>query len=144
MSKRERQPSQSLSSSSASTKKTKTTKGIAELDDIFATKKAAAVEKKEEEEKKAKEVAKFKSGNNKPRTASSGSATSKKLTHSRHDVEDVPPNAWVDDGLGGKFNREGYTGRVEGGVKVFKAHLFNKKNFGQSKDCPFDCDCCYI
>jgi hypothetical protein len=137
MSKRERQPSQP----SSAVKKTKTSKGIAELDDIFATKKAAAIEKKEEE-KRANEVAKSKSGSN-PRSGTTGSTT-KKLTHSRHDVEDVAPNAWVDDGLGGKFNREGYTGRVEGGVKVFKAHLFNKKNFGQSKDCPFDCDCCYI
>lgn len=51
---------------------------------------------------------------------------------------------WVDDGLGGKFNREGYTGRVEDGVKVFKAHVLNKPGFGQSKDCPFDCDCCFI
>ena len=51
---------------------------------------------------------------------------------------------FVDDGLGGKFNREGYTGRVEDGVKVFKAHVLNKPGFGQSKDCPFDCDCCFI
>jgi hypothetical protein len=46
--------------------------------------------------------------------------------------------------LGGKFNREGYTGRVEDGVKVFKAHVLNKPGFGRSKDCPFDCDCCFI
>ena len=51
---------------------------------------------------------------------------------------------WVDDGLGGKFNAEGFTGRKEDGVKIFKAHVLNKPNFGLSKDCPFDCDCCYI
>lgn len=53
-------------------------------------------------------------------------------------------SAWMDDGLGGKFDREGFTGRVESGVKVFKAHVLNKPGFGQSKDCPFDCDCCFI
>lgn len=51
---------------------------------------------------------------------------------------------WVDDGLGGVYNSEGYTGRVEDGVKVFKAHILQKPNAGQSPDCPFDCDCCYI
>jgi hypothetical protein len=53
-------------------------------------------------------------------------------------------NKWKDDGLGGKFNSEGYTGRVEDGVKVFKAHMLNKPNFGSSKDCPFECQCCFI
>eukprot|EP00934_Nitzschia_sp_Nitz4_P004017 Nitzschia sp. Nitz4//scaffold4_size323378//170333//170737//NITZ4_000666-RA/size323378-processed-gene-0.286-mRNA-1//1//CDS//3329553417//4007//frame0 len=51
---------------------------------------------------------------------------------------------WVDDGLGGKYNAEGYTGRVEDGVKVFKRHILNKPNAGYSKDCPFDCQCCFI
>eukprot|EP00956_Cyclotella_meneghiniana_P032734 scaffold91094_cov75-Cyclotella_meneghiniana.AAC.9 len=52
---------------------------------------------------------------------------------------------WASDGLGGVFNGEGYTGRKdEGGHRVFKAHLMNKEGFGMSKDCPFDCDCCYI
>jgi hypothetical protein len=51
---------------------------------------------------------------------------------------------WVDDGLGGKFNREGFTGRVEDGIKIFKAHVLNKPGSGQGKDCPFDCDCCFI
>jgi hypothetical protein len=51
---------------------------------------------------------------------------------------------WEDDGLGGKYNNEGYTGRVEDGVKVFKAHILRKPNAGQSADCPFDCKCCFI
>lgn len=51
---------------------------------------------------------------------------------------------WVDDGLGGVYNTEGFTGRVEEGVKVFKAHVLNKPNSGQSAQCPFDCDCCFI
>jgi len=51
---------------------------------------------------------------------------------------------WVDDGLGGRFNAEGFTGRVEDGVKIFKAHVLNRPKAGFSKDCPFDCDCCFI
>jgi hypothetical protein len=51
---------------------------------------------------------------------------------------------WIDDGLGGKFNNEGYTGRVEDGVKVFKAHVLNRPTAGSTKDCPFDCQCCFI
>ncbi|KAL3816266.1 hypothetical protein ACHAXA_008074 [Cyclostephanos tholiformis] len=52
---------------------------------------------------------------------------------------------WASDGLGGVFNGEGYTGRRDGGGhRVFKAHLMNKRGFGNSPDCPFDCDCCFI
>jgi Eukaryotic protein of unknown function (DUF1764) len=51
---------------------------------------------------------------------------------------------WVDDGLGGKFNDEGYTGRVEEGVKIFKAHVLNRPTAGSTKDCPFDCQCCFV
>lgn len=53
-------------------------------------------------------------------------------------------SGWVADGLGGKFNGEGWTGRVQEGQRVFKAHTFNKPNFGESPECPFDCDCCFI
>ncbi|KAL3762074.1 hypothetical protein ACHAW5_002587 [Stephanodiscus triporus] len=52
---------------------------------------------------------------------------------------------WASDGLGGVFNGEGYTGRRDdGGRRVFKAHLMNRRGFGTSPDCPFDCDCCFI
>jgi Eukaryotic protein of unknown function (DUF1764) len=51
---------------------------------------------------------------------------------------------WMDDGLGGRYNAEGYTGRIEDGMKIFKAHVLSKPNAGQTADCPFDCDCCYI
>ena len=69
------------------------------------------------------------------------------LTYTRGDVEqlDKDKDKWATDGLGGVFNGEGFTGRRDdGGHRVFKAHLMNKKGFGQSPDCPFDCNCCFI
>lgn len=51
---------------------------------------------------------------------------------------------WTDDGLGGKFNGEGYTGRTQDGCRIFKAHVLNMPRSGNTKDCPFDCDCCFI
>ena len=51
---------------------------------------------------------------------------------------------WADDGLGGRFNKEGFTGRVEDGLKIYKAHVLNRPDAGGTKDCPFDCSCCFI
>ena len=52
---------------------------------------------------------------------------------------------WVDDGLGGVYNSEGYTGRVEEGVRVFKAHVIQQSpDAGNTELCPFDCKCCYM
>ena len=53
-------------------------------------------------------------------------------------------DTWIDDGLGGKYNHEGDTGRVQDGVRVFKAHILSKPNAGTTKECPFDCNCCFI
>ena len=53
-------------------------------------------------------------------------------------------DTWVDDGLGGKYNSEGYTGRIEDGVKIFKTHLLQCSTSGQTDQCPFDCKCCFI
>ena len=122
----------------ASTKSPSVTRGLAELDDIFAVKKKAKAAEEEKQAKAAKLLAKATA------TCHEKSKAGVKRIQSRQGLEDISPNVWVDDGLGGKFNRDGFTGRVEGGVKVFKAHLFNKKEFGQSKDCPFDCNCCFI
>lgn len=74
------------------------------------------------------------------------------LTYTRSDVEQLnnstkkeAKDKWATDGLGGVFNGEGFTGRRDdGGHRVFKAHLMNKKGFGETPDCPFDCDCCFI
>lgn len=59
-------------------------------------------------------------------------------------VETKATGEWVDDGLGGKYNAEGYTGRVENGIKIFKAHVLYKEESGKTPDCPFDCNCCFI
>ena len=73
------------------------------------------------------------------------------LTYTRADVEQLndstkkeTKNKWASDRLGGVFNGEGFTGRQDGGQRVFKVHLMNKKGYGESPGCPFDCDCCFI
>jgi Eukaryotic protein of unknown function (DUF1764) len=114
-------------------------RGLDDLDEIFAktTKKAKS---KSETVKVGKN-----SSRDMTRTADRAPTTAKKVVvRSRSDLELLANNEWADDGRGGKLNREGFTGRFEGGVKVFKAHLLNAPNFGQSKNCPFDCDCCFI
>eukprot|EP00051_Salpingoeca_urceolata_P002284 m.48860 g.48860 ORF g.48860 m.48860 type:complete len:235 (+) comp12028_c0_seq2:79-783(+) len=56
--------------------------------------------------------------------------------------------AWEDDGLGGIYNQEGWTGRTtDDGCKIFKTHLLKDKcgeKAGCTPQCPFDCDCCFI
>lgn len=87
-----------------------------------------------------------------PASLHAGAQKLASLTYTRADVEQLndsakseTKNKWASDGLGGVFNGEGYTGRKDdGGQRVFKAHLMNKKGFGESPDCPFDCDCCFI
>ncbi|KAJ1624102.1 hypothetical protein T492DRAFT_1049855 [Pavlovales sp. CCMP2436] len=55
---------------------------------------------------------------------------------------------WVDDGLGGVHNQEGWTGRkTEDGMRIFKTQLLQNskhRRSGGGPDCPFDCDCCYV
>ncbi|KAG8457671.1 hypothetical protein KFE25_001457 [Diacronema lutheri] len=55
---------------------------------------------------------------------------------------------WVDDGLGGVHDGEGWTGRrTEEGMRIFKTRLLQptkKKVSGGTPLCPFDCDCCYV
>jgi len=66
------------------------------------------------------------------------------LSYTRDDTTKIQKGEWASDGLGGIFDADGWTGRTESGMKIYKHHLFNKKNAGKTKDCPFDCDCCYI
>eukprot|EP00548_Thalassiothrix_antarctica_P005948 CAMPEP_0194148218 /NCGR_PEP_ID=MMETSP0152-20130528/30837_1 /TAXON_ID=1049557 /ORGANISM="Thalassiothrix antarctica, Strain L6-D1" /LENGTH=137 /DNA_ID=CAMNT_0038849585 /DNA_START=14 /DNA_END=427 /DNA_ORIENTATION=+ len=116
--------------------KSKKSKGSTDLDEIF--KKSTNSEQSKLGDKQRKNT---KSSSSK---TEDGSRKKRKFTYSRNDLSGVKEKQWVDDGLGGIFNSDGYTGRVESGVKVFKAHLFNKSNFGGTPECPFDCECCFI
>jgi len=116
--------------------KSKCEGGIEEFDMLFSDKKKQDKQTKEEEAKMeaARKAAK------KARYKNDGASSSSKKNQST----DASGTAWVDDGLGGKFNKEGYTGRVEDGIKIFKRHILNKPGAGNTKDCPFDCNCCFI
>jgi hypothetical protein len=124
---------------------------IDEIDELFAIKKETqkTIRKQEEDDEKKREEQRklFRKNNNTSSSLSSTfNAKSIELSQDRNDVQKLNKGEWANDGLGGVFDRDGYTGRKEdgSGYKIYKAHLFNKKGFGMSKDCPFDCDCCYI
>jgi Eukaryotic protein of unknown function (DUF1764) len=57
---------------------------------------------------------------------------------------------WTDDGLGGVFDPEGFTGRRTSdgdNVRIFKAHVLGgaqNAKAGTTPLCPFDCQCCFI
>ena len=117
--------------SSATKDETKKGGGLDEIDSLFADKKkqqkdSAEQAKKQKEE--AKQRRKASSQNSKPTPNTTA----------------MNKGQWVDDGLGGKYNSEGYTGRVEDGVKVFKTHLLQSSASGSTAECPFDCNCCFI
>jgi len=108
-----------------------TDSGVSEIDALFDGKKQQKKEALKQEKEQQKEKQRQKKQNF---TTSS----------SRKDLINMKDKEWRDDGLGGKYNREGYTGRKEDGVKVYKAHLLNQKDFGNTPECPFDCNCCFI
>ncbi|GFH45951.1 hypothetical protein CTEN210_02425 [Chaetoceros tenuissimus] len=128
--------------------KSSTQSGLDDIDDLFASKKEREIEqKKRQKEEERVQTAKkefFKKNAQTSEGASLAKAKKKSLVGDKSDVQDVKKNEWVNDGLGGVFDRDGYTGRKEDGMKVYKAHLFNKKGFGTTPDCPFDCQCCFI
>ena len=109
-----------------------------EIDALFASRKA---KKKANDENKDYE---YHSKHSKQ--PNERSANKKILKGDRSDTNAIKRGEWVDDGLGGVFDKDGFTGRREQGsnFKIYKAHLMNRKGFGQSEDCPFDCDCCFI
>lgn len=115
--------------------------GLDEIDNLFESKKQTKRKKRESDRLESEQQRK------KQKTASHSTKKLRKikLSHDRSDAESLQRDEWADDGCGGVFNNEGYTGRkVEGAGKIYKAHLFNKKGFGLSPLCPFDCDCCFI
>lgn len=122
-----------IPNSSAASEKCEYQGGIDDFDLLFSQKRRQDKKIKEEEEKreankKAAKKARFK-----------GAICTKK-----NRMTDTSGSKWVDDGLGGKYNKEGYTGRIEDGMKIFKRHILNKPGAGSTKDCPFDCNCCFI
>jgi len=112
-----------------------------DIDALFAEKKKIK-KQKISEHKKSPVRCNFASSQH----GQTASMTKRKLNGDRTDTDDLQKGQWIDDGLGGIFDKEGFTGRKDqsSGYKIYKAHLMNKKGFGQTKDCPFDCDCCYI
>jgi hypothetical protein len=138
--------SQATASDEASKKRKNPGLGLYEIDSLFSEKKKQDRQAKEMASEAIKAAKKARNGARAPGSSSSSlrrgdlSVLEEKFGRGGGSSS----ASWVDDGLGGKFNREGYTGRVEDGVKVFKAHVLNKPGFGQSKDCPFDCECCFI
>mmetsp|Transcript_4621 Transcript_4621/g.5669 ORF Transcript_4621/g.5669 Transcript_4621/m.5669 type:complete len:213 (-) Transcript_4621:831-1469(-) len=135
---------------SVSVEKNEAAKGIDEIDALFASKKETELIHKKQEvenEKRLEEQRKLFRKN-----SSNGSSTSNKnlkcieLSQDRSDVGKIRRGEWANDGLGGVFDVDGFTGRKQEGTgyKIYKAHLFNKEGFGNTKDCPFDCKCCYI
>lgn len=123
----------SSSTSQSEHKKTETSnvkietkkRGWDEIDNLFEDRKKEKLCKRQEQQKMSAKITK-KRQNNISRLSKTSSPE------------------WTDDGLGGIYDSEGYTGRIEDGVKVFKAHVLRKPNSGQTPDCPFDCDCCFI
>ena len=113
-----------------------------DIDALFASKKA----KKKEETVASDKKMKLSQNRKKSLNSNHPNAHKKNLQGDRSDIDCMKNGEWVDDGLGGIFDKDGFTGRREqgSGFKIYKAHLMNKKGFGQTKDCPFDCDCCYI
>jgi len=145
----------------------KETKGGLDLiDDLFAAKRTADKQQKIQDEKDEKERKRRRrerraeaaeaAAASSAGPGSSGSAAApshlrakaksmSSLSYTRDDAGGLKGGEWANDGMGGIFDSEGYTGRkADGGMKIYKAHLFNKEGFGTTKDCPFDCDCCYI
>jgi len=50
---------------------------------------------------------------------------------------------WIDDGLGGVYDQEGWTGRKTGdGLRIFKGLHSKNKGGGGTPLCPIDCECC--
>eukprot|EP00587_Corethron_hystrix_P010659 CAMPEP_0113301306 /NCGR_PEP_ID=MMETSP0010_2-20120614/2589_1 /TAXON_ID=216773 ORGANISM="Corethron hystrix, Strain 308" /NCGR_SAMPLE_ID=MMETSP0010_2 /ASSEMBLY_ACC=CAM_ASM_000155 /LENGTH=140 /DNA_ID=CAMNT_0000154905 /DNA_START=64 /DNA_END=486 /DNA_ORIENTATION=- /assembly_acc=CAM_ASM_000155 len=111
--------------------------GVATIDDLFASKRKEKIKRKELqniEEAARKDAEKKRKCDTKTGTG-----------RDRSSLQSMRHGEFVDDGLGGVYDKEGYTGRTtDDGMKIFKAHLFNKESFGSKKDCPFDCDCCFI
>lgn len=111
--------------------------GLDEIESLFATKKQRKQQEKEQQKKNAT-IRK----NNKKRNPSPQARPTTSINNNNGNNND--DDEWIDDGLGGKYNSEGYTGRIEDGMKIFKTHLLQSNKSGTTPECPFDCSCCFI
>ena len=121
-----------------------------ELDDIF--------EQFHEQKKRKREEACVEAQNAHEEGAPMNGAESRRAHNARSDSDgnlgSMRQDEWRDDGLGGIYNRDGWTGRKsKEGLKIFKTHLlmrqderFEKRQKEKMKSgkCPFDCSCCFI
>jgi hypothetical protein len=126
-------PSDSLKESPSGNKK----RGWDEIESLFDDKK----KDKKERHVEQKEQEKLNEDIRRQQKAERASASTSTANSS---TKFSAKEKWLDDGLGGKYNAEGFTGRVQDGVKVFKAHLLSKPGAGATDQCPFDCECCYM
>mmetsp|Transcript_98459 Transcript_98459/g.228301 ORF Transcript_98459/g.228301 Transcript_98459/m.228301 type:complete len:133 (-) Transcript_98459:15-413(-) len=84
-----------------------------------------------------------------PQPAADESASRRRVRRPKRGCVEDPlgrQDAWQDDGLGGVYNSEGWTGRSTPGdkLRIFKAHLIKAgQGGGGTPLCPFDCDCCF-
>ena len=112
------------------------TNGILEIDALFAT--AAKAKKDEKMNPKTTNTHKLSlASSSNPFSLSSLSSSKQNpvkinCQYNRSDAFSLQKSQWASDGLGGVFNSNGFTGRRESdsGYKIYKAHLFNKKEFG--------------
>ena len=125
-------------------------RGAREIDDIFQqlqdTKRMKREKDDNEDSKEDKEVG---------LKSSDKGGMGENSNTSDNNLGRMRKGEWLDDGLGGIYNRDGWTGRKsKEGFRIFKTHLLmrqnelsgeNKKNgkYGSGK-CPFDCSCCFI
>jgi len=132
-----------------STKSSNLKKDINDIEELFTFKKETMKKRRIEQtlqQQQEEEVVEKEYGQKNNSFSFNKPNTTKKidLAYTRDDTTKIQKGEWAQDGLGGVFDSDGWTGRIESGMKIYKHHLFNKKNAGQTKDCPFDCDCCYI
>mmetsp|Transcript_12322 Transcript_12322/g.44929 ORF Transcript_12322/g.44929 Transcript_12322/m.44929 type:complete len:148 (+) Transcript_12322:38-481(+) len=115
-------------------------KAAAAIDDIFTSakqrKQAREAEREREEEQLRKEL------EAKEQKEAQLQARIARLEAKQGDASKA---TWTDDGLGGIYNEEGWTGRkTNDGMRIFKTHVLNARAGGLTKKCPFDCNCCFI
>jgi len=115
----------------------------AEIENIFGQKKKQKENSKPEEAEGEKKSTK--AGSNSAPTNGVIKKTKKKKPRIRGSADNIlGDDEWKDDGLGGVYDKNGWTGRTtEDGLRIYKKHLLKiQEGGGESELCPFDCECC--